>query len=953
MAIYHCSIKSVSRATGRSAVAAAAYRAGVRLTNERDGRLHDFTKRGGVEHAGIILPTNCKAEWARDRSRLWNEAERAERRKDARVAREIELALPHELDARQRLELTREFARQIANRYGGAVDFAIHAPHEDGDVRNHHAHVLITTRQIAADGLGEKTLLDRQDRWLIANGFSSGAAQIDDIRLLWEQTANFHLGRASFDIRVDRRSHQGQGLEIEPTGHMGVHATQMERRGRNVTRTRLDSDAAARNARAIRERPDEVLRLITTEKSVFSRHDIARALHRALDGVDAQEFQYAFARVMASPALVELSPEGRDERGRITPALYSTRELVDIESSMAQTAERMAQARSFAVEESTVERVISRSAIALADEQKVATRHITAGEQIACVVGLAGAGKSTMLSVAREAWEAQGYRVLGAALSGKAAEGLEESSGIASRTLASWENGWGAGRRLLEKGDVLVIDEAGMVSSRQLASFIGAAETAGAKIVLVGDPEQLQPINAGAAFRAVAERVGFAELSEVRRQHQDWQRQATQSFAGQRTGDALDAYAQRDFVRFHEDAGATRAALVRAYVDDRQARPDGSRLALAYRRADVQAMNVGIRAELQERGALPRIEREIQTAHGPRRFTAGDRVIFTKSDNGLSVKNGTFGFIERLAENSVVVALDGSNRRVEIDPREFADFDLGYATTVHKSQGATIDRAFVLADTLMDRHLTYVAMSRHREDATIFVSTGDFRDMTDLKKRVGRGGRKSTTLDERKKNAAQFARRRHIENDQRAAHEEFRSAVERHRHETARRDRIRDERDDERWRHERDASLENDRREQRKRDRGDLSQGAGGVLAAITSMVQAERVAQQQGLTLTAEQRLKIYEAEARERNAIQPGDTDNRSVIERVQAMTATNVAPTAERVADLSPGARPDLTGDRSIIDQLSSMAPAPAPGEDIAPAPAPDIGPGAGDDFGIGIE
>src|SRR3546814_2670587 len=144
MAIYHLAVKSVSRSTGRSAVAAVAYRAGVALENERDGLVHDYTRRSGVEDAFIVVPEG--AEWAQDRSALWNAAEAAEKRKDAKVAREYELGLPAELDAGQRRDLVRAFAEDIRDRYGVAVDAAIHAPHDYGDDRNHHAHVMTTTR---------------------------------------------------------------------------------------------------------------------------------------------------------------------------------------------------------------------------------------------------------------------------------------------------------------------------------------------------------------------------------------------------------------------------------------------------------------------------------------------------------------------------------------------------------------------------------------------------------------------------------------------------------------------------------------------------------------------------------------------------------------------------------------------------------------------------------------
>ena len=594
--------------------------------------------------------------------------------------------------------------------------------------------------------MGDKTYLERENKWLIANGLPTTDVQLRDIRQAWEQIANERLARAGLDVRIDHRSHGERGLEIEPTEHMGVHATQMQRRGMEVGRTRLDAEAARRNAELIREKPEEVLSLITNEKSVFDRRDIARALHRTIND-DAQAFQNALASVMASPALVALQPERTDpETGEVSAARYSTREMVEVEGGMARAAERMHAARTHGVDRRHVEAAIGRQDAALArgepgrrarlsDEQRAAIAHITGPERIAAVVGFAGAGKSTMLLAAREAWEAQGYRVHGAALSGKAAEGLEESSGIQSRTLASWDMGWRNDRRVLGPGDVLVVDEAGMVGSRQLARFVGEAESRGAKIVVVGDHEQLQAIGAGAPFRAIAEQVGHAELSEIRRQRVDWQREASIAFASHRTGEGLSAYRAHGAVRMEADGAAARAAIVRDYLADRDARPDGTRVATAHRRADVRAINDAIRFALQDSGALARGEAageiRFRTTNGPRLFAPGDRIVFLENDRELGVKNGMLGTIEAVEPHAIQVRLDGKAgrealRKVTVTPETYQAVDHGYATTIHKTQGATVDRAFVLASETMDRHLTYVAMTRHRDGVQLYASQAEF-----------------------------------------------------------------------------------------------------------------------------------------------------------------------------------------------------------------------------------
>lgn len=774
MAIYHASMKPVSRASGRSAVASAAYRAGERLTNERDGITHDFSRKQGVEHAEIVLPEGSDAEWAKGRSVLWNAAEAAENRKDARVAREFEIALPHELTAEQRLELTRDFAQDLANRYGAAVDFAIHQPHDASDVRNHHAHLLMTTRAVGPEGLGDKTAIERENKWLLSNDQPTTQMQLRDIRQSWEHHANEHLAAAGLDMRIDHRSHQERGLEIEPTEHMGVHATQMQRKGMDVSRGRLDEEAAQRNADLIREKPEQVLSVITGEKSVFDRHDVARALHRYINA-DPQTFQNAFATVMASSALVELQGERADPAtGEIELARYSTREMVEIESGMVASAERMAEARSHGVDRRHVERAIDRQDAAiqrsagdksasgdasarLSDEQRRAIEHITGPERIAAVVGYAGAGKSTMLAAAREAWERQGFAVHGAALSGKAAEGLEESSGIQSRTLASWEYGWhppsgAADRGRLNRGDVFVIDEAGMIGSRQLARFVSEAEARGAKIVLVGDHEQLQAIGAGAPFRAVAEQIGHAELTEIRRQREGWQREASVDFATHRTAEGLAAYHEHGDIHLSETREGARGEIVRDYLADRAERPEGTRVAMAHRRADVRAINAEIRTALQDRGELARVREDdslapgdvaheqdgpgraltFQTNDGKRDFATGDRIVFLENNRDLGVKNGMLGTVDHVepgrpgAGPRIIATLDGRGDSISVPMNDYQAIDHGYATTIHKNQGATVDRSFVLASGTMDRHLTYVAMTRHRDGAQLYAAQDEF-----------------------------------------------------------------------------------------------------------------------------------------------------------------------------------------------------------------------------------
>ena len=220
MPIFHCQAKVISRAAGRSATAAAAYRAGERITDERTGEIHDYRKKKGVIHKQIFVPKGCRGI---PRSALWNLAEHAENRKDAKVAREWEVALPAELSARNRWYLAQHFAWAIVERYGVAVDMCIHAPGKKGDDRNHHVHFLTSTRVLRPDGFGEKTRILDSPR--------TSGQEVTAVREIWERLCNQALKCEFITERIDRRTLKAQGIDREPTRHLGPTASAMERRG--------------------------------------------------------------------------------------------------------------------------------------------------------------------------------------------------------------------------------------------------------------------------------------------------------------------------------------------------------------------------------------------------------------------------------------------------------------------------------------------------------------------------------------------------------------------------------------------------------------------------------------------------------------------------------------------------------------------------------------------------
>lgn len=245
MAIYHCSIKVVGRSQGRSAVAAAAYRAGEKIENERDGIVHDFTRKSGVVHTEIMAPKNAP-EWATDRNRLWNVVETIEKRKDAQLAKEVEVALPKEFSKEQQLQLVRDYVQDQFVSRGMIADIAIH---DKGD-GNPHAHILLSTREITPEGFGKKNrdwnpdFANSQNQ----NGFVKDSAKCVDWRAAWADHANSALERVGIQERIDHRSLKEQGLDRMPTIHEGPNVREMEKRHVKTDRGDLNRLAKEYNA---------------------------------------------------------------------------------------------------------------------------------------------------------------------------------------------------------------------------------------------------------------------------------------------------------------------------------------------------------------------------------------------------------------------------------------------------------------------------------------------------------------------------------------------------------------------------------------------------------------------------------------------------------------------------------------------------------------------------------
>lgn len=517
-----------------------------------------------------------------------------------------------------------------------------------------------------------------------------------------------------------------------------------------------------------REAIDAILTAATARQSTFTRADLGRLVRDRL-GKDhtPERHKTIMAAVEASPALLRIQTE--------TVERLTTREMVDTETRLVGGAVIMANTPSHAVPAALVEGVKNRNAW-LTDEQRAALDHITAPAALTNVVGYAGTGKSTILRGAHAAWKEAGYEVRGTVYSGLTTKALEEGTGIKSQTNFGLIRDLKRGKVAFSAKTVLVIDEAGMVGSRSLCFLLDQVRAAGGKVVMVGDNEQLQAIDAGGAFRAIVNdpMVGAARLTTVQRQGShlarnsaewaayEWQRQASKDFGDGKSSRALEAYAKRGHIHEHESRDDARAAVIEGWFKDSM-RPNEAVVMIAAIRKEVQALNREARARLIAAGVIGgdrtiTTTERVQGTNGQEdkeqpislRVGIGERLMFTRNSDRLGVKNGTLGILERIDGGTLTIKTqEDTPRRIVVNLAEYDHLAYGYAHTAHKLQGITTHRAHVLATKSQnfDAHAAYVSMSRHRAEMTMHYGRDDFKNGGALARHLTRQNHKKTTLD--------------------------------------------------------------------------------------------------------------------------------------------------------------------------------------------------------------
>ncbi|AOU32774.1 TPA: Ti-type conjugative transfer relaxase TraA [Legionella pneumophila subsp. pneumophila] len=716
MAIAFAQVSIHSRAKGHSAIAASSYRSGTKLYDARTGVTHDYSNRHDVIYSDILLPEGSPEAFS-DREFLWNQAELAEKRCDAQVCKDIVLALPKELDLVQQIELARRFAQTHFVDKGVPADVAIH-DHHDG---NPHAHILITTRRLEKTGFSKYKARDLNPAF--AKGF---IVEKDYWGEQWRDMQNEYFLEKNLDLTVDlnhliSERHHGK-LKDADNHYLLTEKTILQQARQEVFLNDIDN----------------VINHISAKHSVFTRRDVERLVFKTFQPSDTpQNYLHWVEQIMGHKDLIEL---GNNERGHLC---YTTRHQYIQEAKLRDDIEAMMKNKDV-IGDKGIDNIIKN--YTLSDEQLEAVRYITEGSQISVVIGRPGTGKSYLLKPIKEHYEQHNYRVIGAALSGKVAKSLQTDTGIASSTIASLTYKLANQQLKLNSNDVLIIDEAGMVDFASMALLIREAKKAGSKVILVGDPDQLKPIHKGEIFRGIAAITGYIELEHIKRQNDLGDRLASMNMAKGMIAEAVDHYHEKGAIVFSETTETAAQNLIQEWQADITNTNLQDSVVLAFTRASVSYLNEQARLALKQKQILGQEEITFQGFEKPLKIAIGERLLFRQNDKTLGVRNGDLGTVQSIKSNQLQIKLD-SGELLTI-PCSYTKMDYGYALTVHKSQGMTVKHSKVLIDSkYWDRHLSFVAMTRHKDSLKIYADSINHPTIKVLKQTLSRSNTRDNVID--------------------------------------------------------------------------------------------------------------------------------------------------------------------------------------------------------------
>lgn len=752
----------------------AAYITGEKLHEERRGITANYANRDDVTYSGTLAP-----EWAgdefRDTEKAWNAFEKqadkfAETyyktketqdkfKASAQTGMKVVLAFPKELSAEDHKEILHNIMQKSFIDKGHVVTFGVHA--EEG---NPHAHLLVSHWTIEKDN----TISSFKNRDLYSR------AGLKFQREMYANEVNHILEKRGLDVRIDHRSYKEQGIDLIPTIHEGWYAKSLADKGLSSRVVEENNKIREENQQRISEYPEIVFKELTSKRATFSELDALKVVQdRMLDHPELS--QHVFDSVMDKAIHIG---HGFDRHKRFTSPEYHQKEqtlLQDFEKLSCVTVDRK-------IDPLSIQSQLNYQRSGggkISEQQEAAVQMLCSDKAVTVLVGRAGTGKTTSVLQPVVALHQQaGFKVMGMALAAEAAKNLAVETGCKAETIAYYTHRWkqipelqaalatdkltqkernkaiqnleSYQKTLPTKDTVIIVDEAGMVGTKDWYQLVAMASRAGAKLIVCGDDHQYKAVDAGDVFRKsieIADAKGcMAEVSYIFRQNADWMKQASMELAQLETTTALMAYENKGHVREADTESEMVRLLAMDYVEKIKNNSTYSGVVLTSTNDTRLALNKEIREHLQANGLL----NEDMIQHQGKGLALGERIVFLANDRGqfhvksssgkLAVKNGTQGTIESIEpiliadekrdRNGHVVSLKemssqltvriSDNEKVTFNLSDYKHIDHAYALTGHKSQGQTVDWSMVHLSKNLDAYGLYVMMTRHRDDTTLY-----------------------------------------------------------------------------------------------------------------------------------------------------------------------------------------------------------------------------------------
>jgi Ti-type conjugative transfer relaxase TraA len=725
MAIQFARCEYISRSTGGNACRKAAYNARTAIVCDRTGETFSYQAKGDVSHHEVLLPPGAHPKFA-DSSTLWNEAEKCEKRKDSQVAKEIVLALPDDAQValEDRIELAQRFARENFVNHGVAVQVDLHSPDHDACPResgelNWHAHLLIATRRFSEDG-NTFSLKKATDLDPVVSGSRHTVVEATIWGESWRDIQNSYFEEKGYDLKVDP-------LGILPQEHLGPvrmrhHMNQAIERSYELQKANEQLSC----------HPKSILEVLTHHQAIFTEHDVDRFLTKHAGQVDHADLK---ENVLSHLSVIPLYDK---ETGEKTP-FFTTHEVRQEEEKLLRFADSISKRSSHALTTAAIEKGVEGRAFT--QEQKAAYEQCVGSEHnLSIIQGRAGVGKSYVLSAICEAHKESGFRVIGLAPTHKVATALKDSGFEATNTCHGVV--FSHKDKPLPSKALVVVDEAAMMGSSLSVELFNIIKRSDAKLILVGDDRQLSSVDRSGAFGLLAKRFGAVELQDVRRQAIDWQRAVSEHLSQGTIKEAVSLLQENQGIVWAATKEDSLAALLKDWNQG-----EGLRQILAPRNVDVDALNQGARDILRSQGKLGDLEITCTTQRGQATFAKGDRIQFTKTDKAQGLENGRFGVIDRIDSNTKIIHVTLDNKEaLEIDPTTYTGLRHGYAATVYKAQGSTLERAYVLHGKATNKATNYVALTRQTQSLSLYVAKEETPTERALAHQMSRDANKSSSL---------------------------------------------------------------------------------------------------------------------------------------------------------------------------------------------------------------